>query len=266
MAQKKLSEKTYRLLETEGAHIVDSQETQGARRGLEFDNKTNKLVGPVELVEVVPPSHKTYSEFSFLGQLAIDMAEILVPRVTEYLTDKAISSFDNWLKSRRKHHLAIKPVDNNLRKRTKAEQIIEQQKTHFPQQKKTAQSSSYEMSLLEFDIAYKEYQTNMTCEELRKELLDIFVLTLIRAKKIWKVTHANVADGPVDKYAIEEQIKKLCDSQIIDNINLIIGSNPSLLDEWEMVVLSEIMGRDLMKNNIYIPIESQTFEQRFLTA
>lgn len=266
MSQKKLSDKTYRLLETEGTHIADSKETQDARRGLEFDNKTNKLVGPVELVEVAAPSRKTYSDFSPLGRLVIDMTEIIVPRVTEYLTDKAISSFDNWLKNRRKRHLTAKPSDNILPKKTKAQQIPEQQKTQHVQQNQTAQSCKYEISLSEFDIAYKEYQTNMSCEELRKELLDIFVLTIIRAKKIWKVTHANIMDASLDKQALESQIKKLCDSKVIDNINLILCANPKLLDEWESVVLSEIIGRDLIKNNTYIPIERQTFEQQLLLA
>ena len=96
MANKKLSEKTYKILETEGAHTVASKDTRGATRGLEFEDGTNKLIGPAELVEVETRPTKRYEEFSVGEQLIIDAAEIIVTNITEYLTEKAISSFDNW--------------------------------------------------------------------------------------------------------------------------------------------------------------------------
>jgi hypothetical protein len=69
MVQKKLSEKTYKILETEGAHTVDLKETSGATRALEFEDGTNNLLGPVELIEVKKQVPKTYEEFSPMGQL-----------------------------------------------------------------------------------------------------------------------------------------------------------------------------------------------------
>lgn len=50
MANKKLSEKTYKILETEGTHTVASKDTRGATRAMEFEDGTNKLVGPAELL------------------------------------------------------------------------------------------------------------------------------------------------------------------------------------------------------------------------
>lgn len=263
MSQKKLSEKTYRLLETEGTHIAESRETKGANRGLEFDDATNKLIGPVELVEISDTHPRTYSEFSPWEQLVIDVAAIIVPRVTEYLTDVAISSFDRWWQNRKMKAVPKKASQSILKQKTKAQQIVESSGLK-PSATKLANASTQDVLGTEFDVIYKAYQTNMSCAELQKELIDIFVLSIIRAKKIWKVTHANITDASISELELKTQIERLCDTEVLDNINLLIGSHLDLLDEWETIVLSELMGRGITENGHYIPIERTKIKQALL--
>jgi hypothetical protein len=261
MANKKLSEKTYKILETEGTHTVASKDTRGTTRGLEFKDGTNKLVGPVELVEVETRTPKRYEDFSPGGQLVIDVAEIIVANITEYLTEKAISSFDYWLQNRRKQDRKKQSVkkESLTTRKTKAEQILESQKSMATG---IIRRESHTPST-QFDFVYEEYRINMTSEEVQKELIDIFMLEVIRAKKIWKVSHANIVDAKDFNGAYLEGkvlIEKLSSPEVLSSINALLESKPELLEEWETMALSDILGRGLVKDGQYIPIEIDSFK------
>lgn len=257
MAHKKLSEKTYKILETEGTHTVASKDTRGAARGLEFKDGTNKLVGPVELVEVETRTPKRYEDFSVGEQLVIAVAEKLVFEIADYISEKAISSFDYWLQNRRKLNKKKKSVKKEplTTRKTKAEQILESQKskaTGMVRRESNTPST-------EFDFVYEEYRINMTSEEVQKELIDIFMLEVIRAKKIWKVSHANIVDAEDSNSAYLEGkvlIEKLSSPEVLSSINALLKSKPELLEEWEAIALSDILGRILVKDGQFIPIES----------
>lgn len=260
MANKKLSEKTYKILETEGTHTVASKDTRGTTRGLEFKDGTNKLIGPVELVEVETTKPKRYEDFSIGEQLIIDMAEIIVPKITDYLSNKAISSFDNWLKNRRKENKKKQSVKKEplLMRKTKAEQILESQNSKSAG---VVQSESRILST-EFDFVYEEYRINMTSEEVQKELIDIFMLEVIRAEKIWKVAHANIVDAKDSEGANlkgEVLIEKLSSPEVLSSINALLQSKPELLEEWETIALADILGRSVVMDGRYISIESDSF-------
>lgn len=88
------------------------------------------------------------------------------------------------------------------------------------------------------------------------------MLSVIRAKKIWKVSHANVVDvQTVSKELLEGQvlIEKLCNQEVLDSVNDLLGKKPALLEEWESIALSDILGRSLFKDGQYVPIESRNF-------
>jgi len=261
MANKKLSEKTYKILETEGTHTVASKDTRGTTRAMEFEDGTNKLVGPAELVEVETRAPKRYEDFSTGGQLVIDVAEIIVPKITEYLAEKAISSFDNWLQNRRKQNKKKQSVKKETitTRKTKAEQILESQKS------KTTGMVRRESHIpsTEFDFVYEEYRINMTSEEVQKELIDIFMLEVIRTKKIWKVSHANIIDAQDSNGAYLEGkvlIERLSNPEVLSSINSLLESKPGMLEEWETIALSNILGRSLVVDGQFIPIESVSFK------
>lgn len=261
MANKKLSEKTYKILKTEGTHTVASKDTRGTTRALEFKDGTNKLVGPVELVEVRTRAPKRYEDFSTGGQLIIDLAEMIVPKITEYLTEKAISSFDYWLQNQTKQmkkKQSVKKEAFEMRK-SKGEQILESQKS-----KTTGMiRNESHVPFTEFDFVFEEYRINMTSEEVQKELIDIFMLEVIRAKKIWKVSHANIVDAKNLKGAYSEGkvlIERLSNPEVLSYINDLLESKPELLEEWETIALSDILGRGLLKDGQFTPIESVSFK------
>lgn len=263
MVNKKPSEKTYKILETEGTHTVASKDTTGTIRALEFVDGTNKMVGPAELIEVEIRDPKSNSEFSFGEQLVIDLAEIIVPKIADYLTEKAISSFENWLqKLRKQNKLKQSAKEETITSRsTKTEQILQSQKeksTEMIQHKSHIRST-------EFDSVYEEYRINMTSEEVQKELIDIFMLEVIRAKKIWKVSHANIVDVQDSNGMYLDGkvlIERLCNFEVLSSINFLLESKPELLEEWETMALCDILGRRLVMNGQFIPIESVSFRDK----
>ena len=255
MAHKKLSEKTYKILETEGTHTVASKDTRGATRGLEFKDGTNKLVGPVELVEVETRTPKRYEDFSVGEQLVIAVAEKIVFEIADYISEKAISSFYYWLQNRRKLDKKSVKKEPFTTRKTKAEQILESQKSKATGM--VCRESNTPST--EFDFVYEEYRINMTSKEVQKELIDIFMLEVIRAKKIWKVSHANIVDAEDSNCAYLEGkvlIEKLSSPEVLSSINALLKSKPELLEEWEAIALSDILGRSLVKDGQFIPIES----------
>lgn len=261
MANKKLSEKTYKILETEGTHTVASKDTRGTTRGLEFKDGTNKLIGPVELVEVETITTKRYEDFSVGEQLVIDVAEKIAFEIADYISEKATSSFNKWLKNRRKQYKKKQSVKKEplVRRKTKAEQILESQNSMSTG---IVQSESHILST-EFDFVYEEYRINMTSEEVQKELIDIFMLEVIRAKKIWKVSHANIVDEKNSNGVYLEGkvlIEKLSSPEVLSSINALLKSKPELLEEWETMALSDILGRSLVKDGKYVPIGSGGFK------
>jgi hypothetical protein len=262
MAKKKLSEKTYKILETEGTHTVASKDTRGAIRAMEFEDGTNNLVGPAELLEVeTRSSPKRYEDFSPGGQFIIDLAEALVPIAREYLTEMALSNFDKWLQSRRKQNKKRQPVKKEAitRRKTKAELILDREKV------KSTEIACLESQVpsIEFDSIYKEYCINMTSEEVQKELIDIFMLEVIRAKKIWKISHANIVDSQDSNGVYLEGkvlIERLSNPEVLNSINTLLKNKPELLEEWEAMALSDILSRSLIVDGQFIPIESASFK------
>ena len=109
----------------------------------------------------------------------------------------------------------------------------------------------------------------MTSEEVQKELIDIFMLEVIRAKKIWKVSHANIVDAKDSNGAYLDGnvlIEKLSSPEVLSSINALLISKPELLEEWETMALSDILGRSVVKDGKYIPIESDSFKNALILS
>lgn len=210
-----------------------------------------------------PP--KRYGENSLVVQFIIDVSETLVIKaaeyMTDYLTDKAFSSFEQWLQNRMKKNKNKKTACFNTRK-TKAQQILDEQSNTRSSEIVISSKTIPASATVEFDNAYELYTINMTSVEAQKELLDIFMLSVIRARKVWKISHANIVDtvNPSGQY-IEGRamVEKLSDPNVIENINMILEKNPALLEEWESIALSEILGSELIIYEQYIPIDDKRF-------
>ena len=239
MAQKKQSEKVYKILQTEGTHLVYSKDTKGAIRALEFSDDSNRLVGPAELIEadlssLKPENNLTYS---LLTKIIISAAEIIIPKVADYLADKTIESLDSWLNNKKhsKKRLAKKTASNSL----KALQVIDHSSNE------TLLNNNILCSLsVDIDIIYSEYHKNADSLDIQKELIEIYLLSVLQLKKIYHLFYLSSLNSVVKDFPSNNQMnafsKKLCDSYLLDSINSILSSDLITLYEWEKDILMNI--------------------------
>ena len=96
----------------------------------------------------------------------------------------------------------------------------------------------------------------MTSEEAQKELIDIFILTIMCEKKIQKLRYAKIED--VAGYIVDgdELVKRLADPDVVKSINSILEQKPELLDEMYEAYLTSLLGRELINDSRFIPIEN----------
>jgi len=217
-----------------------------------------------QLLKVTPEKScpKFYNEFSPIEKLIIDVIEIVAVKTAEYLTDKALSSFEQWLKNRKKK--GKKTVGITTRK-TKAQQLLDERNRTHDSKKITSDRSNTILTLVQFNNVYKQYTINMTSEEAKKELLDIFILYIICVRKEWRLLHANIEDDSGSLIEIKVGLECLSAPDVIDSINTILAEKPALLDEWESITLSELLKRELVINHKYIPIDDKSFRECLLS-
>lgn len=216
----------------------------------------------------VEPQRKRYEDFSVGEQIIIDVAGIAISKGMDFLTGWALDSFESWLNEKRRKKAVSRSSAANKKKNnepkkysTKAERILaemDQEKYSVHTPKKTT------IVLPDVDTAYEQFTFNMTSEEAQKELLDAFVLYLISAKKLWKLSHANIVDGNGEISIGQDLIDKLSSQPIIENVNALLESNPSLLDDWQTLALSDILGRELIVEDRFVPIDDQILRARLL--
>lgn len=117
----------------------------------------------------------------------------------------------------------------------------------------------------EIDAAYENYSVNMTSEEAQKEFVDAFILRLLSEKKLWKIAHANIVDSTGNITDGCAMIDKLSSPLMLENINTILNNNPALLETWQTVALEDILGRELIVDSCYVPIEGQALRQNLMS-
>jgi hypothetical protein len=273
MGQGKESGDLYRVIYKEGTHLASSNETDGAFRGNLLDNDTNKLVAHAEWVKVDKSEYESYEyqessrevELSkeqkemaaLLGEILAAgtvwvFSEVVAPHVKHWWQDKAAPS--------------IKQTWNSITNKKKTKQTQKGKNNNQVYTTKVAAQKGTVPDILfdEIDEAYKKYVNNMTSEEAQKELIDIFVLSAILTAKIRKLSNARIRkDGGMIAEYIDGQkvIEKLSSAEFIDSINGILENNRSLLDEKVSISLSEILGRNLVLDGQYVPIENNRFKE-----
>ena len=210
-----------------------------------------------------------YEDLSPVGQTFVDGFEIAFTKLMDYASDCLLEGFDNWLYNRRKKKEAkrrddMKKVTEKVRKpMTKAESILQEERV----KKSTSVAASRINTIImpdEFDIAYEQYSANMTSEEAQKELLDAFILYVLAVKKLNKVAHAKVIDSDENITDGRSMIDKISAPVVIEKINNILEHNPGLLEEWQTIALSDILGGALTKEDKLIPINGEKLLQGLL--
>jgi hypothetical protein len=279
-------ERLYRPVIKKGTHLASSKSTDGAKRGALLDNKTNKVVGQAEFVEVEEVSACEYNKYryneireetelsdreeaelseeakaiaSFLGEalavVTIKLIEAATPHIKSWWTEAVVPSF--------------KMKQRGIVGKIKAGKLIEKKKNNQIRTANVLGASGTAPGISavfskEIEEAYEKYRMNMSSEEAQRELIDIAILSTILAAKIRKLSDTCIrADGgiPEDYLEWQEVIEKLTAQKVTDSINLILENNISLIDEKSLVSLSSILGHSLISNGQYIPISNDGFKK-----
>ena len=258
-----MEDELYRLIPEEGKHLADSHDTEDAVRGVYLDDETNKPCGAGEFVKVnLDELMEDYASDNSDGSdenndalaiaaligigIAIGVAaKTAYPHVKSWITEKAIPGVKkvwNGLFHKDKNILQIETSG--------ADEMIEFENSH-------------EISI---EKAVDDYKENMTSEEAKRELLEAFMLYVLSAHKLRKVSNAQIikVDGEIEDGT--ELIEKIIQSGVIDEVNSILTLNPDLLEDKQMNILSDILGYHLKEDDKYIPIDVEQLEHRLLNA
>lgn len=275
MSQQKHSEDLYRVKHKEGTHLASSRDTDGALRGILLDDKTNKLVAHAELEKIDESDDRCdysndYQEYQqkvelspemqkftqFLGEALADAAiyavkEYVAPHVKRWLQNKAIPTMKETWKILIDKTKDMRSPKGKEKSKLETNEIV------------TANETVQGMFSHVLEEAYEKYMNNMTSEEAQRELLDIFILSALLTTKIRKLSNARIIkNGDAQGEYLEGQkiLERLTTTEYIRSINQILGNNPQLMEE-KTADLSEILGRNLVRNGQYVPIEIGKFKE-----
>lgn len=269
MDQRNQSGDLYRLIHKEGTHLAPSKDTEGAFRGSLLDNETRQIAGQAEWVKVdesvyrhdapydQDPGQK--KELSPEAQLAVKLiadgsmwvlSEVVAPRAIDWWHEKASPLIkEKWddVRSKKKY-----------RKTGKGE----------PQVPEIAVTGELTVGTFPqvLDKAYEKYVYAMTSEEAQRELVDIFLLSIMIIAKIRKLSNARIVmDGSMPGEFLEGKdiIQKITAPKYVASINQILEKNPLLLEE-KSATLSEILGCSIVLDCQYLPIESNQLKEKLM--
>ncbi len=211
---------------------------------------------------ITPPPRERrpvrYEDLSPLEQILVDGIQRLVDGLSEYATYKITEGIEKWFEKRR-----LKKQKEQLAQKKKVPTATAVKEKPQPQASRTVAEKPIETKSTtsviipdEFTRAFDQYTVNMTSEEAQKELLDAFILYVLSAKKVWKVAHANIADSNGKQINGSKMLDALSNTSIIESINSIIANNPALLEEWQSIALEGLLGRDIITDGQYVPLEA----------
>ena len=258
-------EDLYRPVYKEGTHLAPSKGIEGAVRGSLLDNERNQIAGQAEWIKVDESEYGydesyNFHEFAQTKELSPEdqelvqllgaaiaagtvwvLSEVVAPRVKFWWQEKAAPVVrEKWR--------AVKRKNSKRNLKEKSVQISEVADTT---------ESVSGMISQELDNAYEKYIYDMTSEEAKRELMDIFILSVILTSKIRKLSYARITkygDTTGEHIEGQEIIQKLSSPEYIASINQILENNPLLLKE-KLATLSEILGCRIVIDGQYVPIE-----------
>lgn len=271
MSQRKQSEDLYRRINPkEGAHLASSQDTPGAYRGTLYDDNSNKLVGHAEWEKVDESEYEW--DYSYDNQEAEELStetqelqralEDVLAKVFLYVMEEHVAPrVQSWWQN------TVAPFTKGM-----WEGITNRKKDKMPPKDKKSDLHTNEIIIVnetvhklsshKLEEAYEKYRNDMTSEEAQEELLDIFILSAVLTAKIRKLSNARIIeDGDAPEHLEGQKIlERLITPEYINCVNQILDSNPQLLKE-KTAFLSEILGRSLISNGQYAPIEIGKFKE-----
>lgn len=232
------------------------------------EDPTKKAPEPTVIVQrevVEVEKHPTrYEDLPWYQQLIYDGIEQALPNIVDRVVDGAFNlagrgwnAAVNLVKRKSTEHKATKlfaPKKQTL----KVDEVLKSSAA-VPPPATSATTPD------EFDAAYENYSINMTSEEAQKEFVDAFILRLLSEKKLRKLAHANIVDSAGNITDGQAMIDKLSSPLMLEHINTILKNNPTLLETWQTIALEDILGRELMVDSCYVPIDGQALRKNLIS-
>jgi hypothetical protein len=273
VSEQKQSGNLYRVKHKKGTHLGSSQDTPGAFRGTLFDNE-NKLVGHAELEKVDESEYGyDYSYDNPLNQQEVElspemqkfsqaMGELIAAATMYVLAEYVAPPVKHWWQN--EAIPTIKEKWQTLTNKAKDKLPLKGKKISKLHTNEIVMASEPFQGMLSRELkeSYEKYMNDMTSEEAQRELLDIFILSTLLIKKIRKLSNARIikTEGALEEHLDGQKIlESLTTPEYIGSINQILENNLQLMGE-KTVYLSELLGRNLVLNGQYVPIEIGKFK------
>lgn len=216
-----------------------------------------------EVVEVEKRPTR-YEDLPWYQQLIVDGIKQALPIIVDRAVDGAfywVGRGWNAAVNYGKRKIAERKIAKPMPQKNNAATHTEAQKSSMA----VATPETITSVLDEIDAAYENYSVNMTSEEAQKEFVDAFILRLLSEKKLWKIAHANIVDSAGNITDGRAMLDKLSSPLMLENINTILKNNPVLLETWQTIALEDILGRELIVDSCYVPIEGQALRKNLMS-
>ena len=232
-----------------------------------------KIVGEKErLPEPIQPKEPSLGQ-QIGRDIIYDVGLPLLEWATDYLFDRAVYGIHSWWENRQEKKRREAELEHERRiNEIRAQRFAMERKAQLQRQEdervEAARKAEQEKAIMSvnqaispspaFNSAYNDFCINMTSDEARKEFIDAFMLYMLSAQKMQRLAHATITDEKTgENISGSDWVESLCKPEILGNINAVLSANPGLLEQWQSVALESILGRELVLEGRYIPIEAE---------
>lgn len=262
MSKKESDGKVYLVFKDRDNHVNTKVNEEGRKSALQFDDKGNKLNGPVELEEVdideiiasrTPKEMNPYIQLIYEEIVAPAIRygfEVGTDKLISYLSEKGIPSAKQAIKKfaqyKKGYMEGIK--DGLAGKETKASRLLRE-----AEEKKLTKPVGVE-KVKEHDFE-KEFHSP---EEIQQVINSLKKSVLVTATCIRILTNTIVSDDGTDPEKLEaskKQLEELGAKKVMNQISLMLEEkNRNLLDESSCLVLSAFQHGNLIVGGETVPI------------
>ena len=273
-----LSEEVYRVVKKPGTSLADSAETEGRKRAL-LQDENKKMKGPPELVRVEPEIRERIIErtrivekkpsfLGFLGREVVSQVAPELPAIAQELWQEhkaAKAREEHRIAQERQREIAALRRDA-AEKELELERLRIQEREAEEKRQKEAMLSPEQKHIISLssslEVAYSEYQRDITKEEACKSLTRAFIYFIMGIKELQNVKGARIVDEETGELVYgAEVLNNIAWSELLQHVNMLLKANPSWLSKTQTLMLSETFGREFILNGSYIPLRANELQE-----
>lgn len=262
MDEKESDGKVYRVYKSQDSHVNTKVNENGRKAAIQFEDKSNKLNGPVEIEEVDIDeiiASRTPQEMNPYIQLVLDeivapilrtMFEVGTEKLICYLSKKGIPSVKQAIKEFSKNKkIYVEGIKDGLAgKELKASRLLREAEEN----KSSLTVNTRKDSVQKVEDEYRR-------PEDIQEVIDILRKSiLVTATCIRVLTNNLTSDDGTNSQKVEaykKQLEELGTKEVMSQISLMLQEkNRSLLDESSYKILSAFSKGNLIVGDKMVPI------------